>query len=55
MQIIGDIPIYVSPDSSDIWAAPELFQTDGDRRLTRVAGCPPGAFAPGGQLGGDPP
>ena len=40
VEIIGDIPIYVSPDSSDIWAAPELFQTDGDRRLTRVAGCP---------------
>ena len=54
MQIIGDIPIYVSPDSSDIWADPELFQTDGDRRLTRVAGCPPDAFAAEGQLWGNP-
>ncbi len=54
VQIIGDIPIYVSPDSSDIWAAPELFQTDGDRRLTRVAGCPPDAFAADGQLWGNP-
>ena len=54
VQIIGDIPIYVSPDSSDIWAAPELFQTDEDRRLTRVAGCPPDAFAADGQLWGNP-
>ena len=54
VQIIGDIPIYVSPDSSDIWADPELFQTDGDRRLTRVAGCPPDAFAADGQLWGNP-
>lgn len=54
VQIIGDIPIYVSPDSSDIWAAPELFQTDGDRRLTQVAGCPPDAFAADGQLWGNP-
>ncbi len=54
VQIIGDIPIYVSPDSSDIWASPELFQTDEDRRLTRVAGCPPDAFAADGQLWGNP-
>ena len=54
VQIIGDIPIYVSPDSSDIWAEPELFQTDEDRRLTRVAGCPPDAFAADGQLWGNP-
>ena len=54
VQVIGDIPIYVSPDSSDIWADPELFQTDGDRRLTRVAGCPPDAFAAEGQLWGNP-
>ena len=54
VQIIGDIPIYVSPDSSDIWADPELFQTDEDRRLTRVAGCPPDAFAADGQFWGNP-
>ncbi len=54
VQVIGDIPIYVSPDSSDIWADPELFQTDEDRRLTRVAGCPPDAFAADGQFWGNP-
>lgn len=54
VSIIGDIPIYVSPDSSDLWANPELFQVDEDRRLTQVAGCPPDAFAADGQLWGNP-
>ena len=52
--IIGDIPIYVSPDSSDIWAGPELFQLTADRRMAAVAGCPPDAFAADGQLWGNP-
>ena len=39
--LVGDIPIYVSPDSSDLWTHPELFQTDGQMHLTHVAGCPP--------------
>ena len=43
--LVGDIPIYVSPDSSDLWTHPELFQTDGQMHLTHVAGCPPDAFA----------
>ena len=54
VQIIGDIPIYVSPDSSDLWASPELFQADKAGRLTQVAGCPPDAFAADGQLWGNP-
>ena len=54
IQIIGDIPIYVSPDSSDLWTHPELFQTDGEMHLTQVAGCPPDAFAADGQLWGNP-
>ena len=45
VRLIGDIPIYVSPDSSDLWTRPELFQTDGQVHLTRVAGCPPDSFA----------
>ena len=52
--IIGDIPIYVSPDSSDAWACGELFQFDQDRRPVAVAGCPPDAFARDGQLWGNP-
>ncbi|MGN0267020.1 MAG: 4-alpha-glucanotransferase [Lachnospiraceae bacterium] len=54
IQILGDIPIYVSPDSADVWANPELFQLDEDNRLTAVAGCPPDAFAADGQLWGNP-
>ena len=52
--LVGDIPIYVSPDSSDLWTHPELFQTDGQMHLTYVAGCPPDAFAADGQLWGNP-
>ena len=54
IQLIGDIPIYVSPDSRDLWTRPGLFQTDGQVHLTRVAGCPPDSFAADGQLWGNP-
>ena len=54
IRIIGDIPIYVSPDSSDLWAHPELFQTDRSGTPQRVAGCPPDAFSATGQLWGNP-
>ncbi len=52
--IIGDIPIYVSYDSSDVWANPELFQLDTDKSLLSVAGCPPDGFSVDGQLWGNP-
>ncbi len=54
IRIIGDIPIYVSPDSSDAWASGELFQFDEDHRPSAVAGCPPDAFSADGQLWGNP-
>lgn len=54
IRIIGDIPIYVSPDSADLWAYPDLFQTGARLELTEVAGCPPDPFAPDGQLWGNP-
>ena len=54
ISIIGDIPIYVSPDSSDIWSAPALFQVDKDRRLTHVSGVPPDGFSADGQFWGNP-
>ncbi len=54
IKIIGDIPIYVSPDSSDLWASPELFQANEDGTLKAVAGCPPDAFSASGQLWGNP-
>lgn len=54
ISIIGDIPIYVSPDSSDIWASPALFQMDKERRFTHVAGVPPDGFSAVGQMWGNP-
>ena len=54
IQIVGDIPIYVSPDSADVWANPELFQLDENNNPTQIAGCPPDAFAADGQLWGNP-
>ena len=54
IQIIGDIPIYVSLDSSDVWAHPELFQLDESNTPTAIAGCPPDNFSADGQVWGNP-
>ena len=54
VEIIGDIPIYVSFDSADAWANPELFCLDEDLNPTSVAGCPPDGFSADGQLWGNP-
>jgi 4-alpha-glucanotransferase len=54
IQIIGDIPIYVSYDSSDVWANSEYFKLDGDKRPVFVAGVPPDYFSETGQLWGNP-
>ena len=54
VYVIGDVPIYVAPDSSDAWANPELFQFDENYRPRAVAGCPPDAFSATGQLWGNP-
>ena len=54
IKIIGDIPIYVSPDGADLFAYPECFMLDADLKPTEVAGCPPDAFSEDGQLWGNP-
>ena len=54
IQIIGDIPIYVAMDSADVWVNGDLFQLDGSRRPTAVAGVPPYLFSATGQLWGNP-
>ncbi len=54
IKIIGDMPIYVSSDSSDMWTNPHCFETDQEGRPTVVAGCPPDAFSETGQLWGNP-
>ena len=54
VRIIGDAPIFVAPDSADVWAHPELFQLGSDRRPLAVAGVPPDYFSATGQLWGNP-
>ena len=52
--LIGDVPIFVARDSAEVWARPELFWLDEERRPTKVAGVPPDYFAKDGQLWGNP-
>ncbi|MGD0570163.1 MAG: 4-alpha-glucanotransferase [Candidatus Sulfotelmatobacter sp.] len=52
--LIGDLPFFVSPDSSDVWANPEFFLLDEQRRPRFVAGVPPDYFSAQGQLWGNP-
>ncbi|MBI2803584.1 MAG: 4-alpha-glucanotransferase [Planctomycetes bacterium] len=54
LKIIGDIPIFVSTDSADVWANPQFFALDRDRRPKVVAGVPPDYFSATGQLWGNP-
>lgn len=54
IKIIGDIPIYVSYDSCDVWANKELFCLTEDQKPKSVAGVPPDYFCPDGQLWGNP-
>jgi 4-alpha-glucanotransferase len=52
--LIGDLPFFVSPDSSDVWANPELFLLDASHRPRVVAGVPPDYFSAQGQRWGNP-
>jgi len=54
VRLIGDLPFFVSPDSSDVWANPELFLLDNQYRPRCVAGVPPDYFSAQGQLWGNP-
>ena len=53
-RLIGDLPFFVSPDSSDVWAHPELFLLDARHRPRVVAGVPPDYFSAQGQRWGNP-
>ncbi len=53
IRIIGDMPIFVSVDSSDVWANKELFCLDSKGYPTEVAGVPPDYFSATGQLWGN--
>lgn len=54
VKLIGDLPFFVSPDSSEVWANPELFLLDSEYRPRFVAGVPPDFFSATGQLWGNP-
>lgn len=54
IRLIGDLPFFVSLDSSDVWANPECFQLDDHLRPKFVAGVPPDYFSAQGQLWGNP-
>ena len=54
ISLIGDLPFFASPDSSDVWASPELFLLDEQGRPRFIAGVPPDYFSAVGQLWGNP-
>ena len=54
IQMVGDAPIFVAHDSSDVWANPELFFLDEQGYPTVIAGVPPDYFSATGQRWGNP-
>ena len=52
--IIGDIPMYPSPDSSDIWVNPKVFKVDSNIKPIWIAGVPPDYYSEDGQVWGNP-
>ncbi len=54
IEIIGDVPLYVSGDSSDVWTNTDIFLLDRELNPTEVGGVPPDYFSETGQLWGNP-
>lgn len=54
VQIIGDVPIYVSDDSADVWSKKDNFLLDENGKPQSIAGVPPDYFSKDGQLWGNP-
>jgi 4-alpha-glucanotransferase len=54
IKLVGDVAIFVSLDSADVWSHPEIFQLDEDRRPINVSGVPPDFFSETGQRWGNP-
>ena len=54
IAILGDVAIFVSYDSADVWTHPEIFELDDQRKPIRVSGVPPDYFSKTGQLWGNP-
>ncbi len=54
IRIVGDVPIFVSHDSADVWAHPELFELTPEGQPLVVSGVPPDYFSETGQRWGNP-
>ncbi|OYV39656.1 MAG: 4-alpha-glucanotransferase [Thiomonas sp. 20-64-5] len=54
VKLVGDMPIFISLNSADVWARPEMFQLDATGHPTVVAGVPPDYFSATGQRWGNP-
>jgi 4-alpha-glucanotransferase len=54
VRLVGDVPIFVAHDSSDVWANPDLFHLNEEGLPTVVAGVPPDYFSATGQRWGNP-
>ena len=54
IRILGDVAIFVSYDSADVWTHPEIFELNEQREPTRVSGVPPDYFSATGQRWGNP-
>jgi len=54
ISLIGDMPIYVSEDSADVWSRRELFDSDTEGNFGAIGGVPPDYFTPDGQCWGNP-
>jgi 4-alpha-glucanotransferase len=54
IQILGDLPLFPSYDSVEVWTHPEIFYLNEERAMTVLAGVPPDYFSEEGQLWGNP-
>jgi 4-alpha-glucanotransferase len=54
IRVLGDVAIFVSYDSADVWTHPEIFELDGNLQPIRVSGVPPDYFSATGQRWGNP-
>lgn len=54
IRVLGDIPIYVSYDSADVWTHPAIFNLDGKKMPITISGVPPDRFNENGQLWANP-
>lgn len=54
IKILGDLPFYISYDSADVWANPDIFELDSTLNMINVCGVPPDYFNEDGQRWGMP-